>query len=55
MDCKKFSTLSRLLHVTAYVLIIVEIFKGKIGRCQRVECSELSSAEIAEAESRLCA
>ena len=52
MDCEKFSRLRRLLRVTAYVLRFVGILKSKIGRRQMVECSELSSAEIAEAESR---
>ncbi|XP_065903771.1 uncharacterized protein [Dysidea avara] len=52
VDCEKFSRLRRLLRVTAYVLRFVEILKSKIGRRQMVECSEVSSAEIAEAESR---
>ena len=45
MDCKRYSSLSRLARVTAYVLRAVQLFKGN-----RPSQSELTAAELMEAE-----
>lgn len=50
VDCKKFSKLSRLVRVTAYVYKFVQRMKCKTNRQNVVISSELSSAEIARAE-----
>ena len=48
IDCRRCSTLSRLVKVTAYVLRAIQLFKGSLS----TKPSALSTAELADAEKK---
>ena len=50
MDCEKFSSLQRLLRVTAYVFRFVDMLKHKVKKLDKAPSQELTAADILEAE-----
>ena len=50
MDCDMFSSLQRLLRVTAYVFRFVYMLKHKVKKLDKAPSQELTAADILEAE-----
>ena len=50
LQCEKFSSLSRLLRVTAYVLKFISILQAKVKRSADIPSFRLSSRDITNAE-----
>ena len=50
MECKNFSTLRRLLRITAHVFKVIEVVKAKIGKEARDVEVNITATDMAKSE-----